>query len=122
MQTYNFLLSETRVRPPSTTHPPQLLDLVEGFARAALGPAAVQRIDASTRSRARYDMIQAFKQPSSPVRLFLMTVRSCGLGTDLPRVDTALLFDSDWHPQLDLQVRLRGGGRMIKGRHEGGLG
>ena len=65
----------------------------------------MQRIDASTRSRARYDMIQAFKQPSSPVRLFLMTVRSCGLGTDLPRIDTALLFDSDWHPQLDLQVR-----------------
>lgn len=82
----------------------QMLDLIEGYSRALLGQPSVQRIDASTRSRARHEAILAFKQGTSPVKLFLMTVRSCGLGTDLPRVDAVILFDSDWHPQLDVQV------------------
>ena len=49
-------------------------------------------------------ILQAFKSFDSPVQLFLMAVRSCGLGTDLPRIDTVVLLDSDWHPLLDLQV------------------
>lgn len=78
-----------------------------------LGASAVQRIDSTTRSRARYAAIQGFKDPASPLLLFLMAVRSCGLGTDLPRVDVVLLLDSDWHPLLDIQVRYNSGFRQL---------
>ena len=102
---FSLLCFSSHLSPcPAIVFPQQLLDLVEGFSRAILGAAAVHRIDASTRSRSRHEAIQAFKQPSSPIKLFLMTVRSCGLGTDLPRIDAVVLFDSDWHPQLDIQV------------------
>lgn len=84
---------------------PQLLDMIEGHACAVLGEGSVQRIDATTPSSERYAAVQAFKADGCPVSLFLMAARSCGLGTDLPRVDTVLLFDSDWHPLLDIQVR-----------------
>lgn len=93
---------------PSPFAMTQVLDLVEKVAHMQLGASAVQRIDSTTRSRARYAAIQGFKDPASPLLLFLMAVRSCGLGTDLPRVDVALLLDSDWHPLLDIQVMHKG--------------
>ena len=83
----------------------QMLDILEAHARSRLGSPAVQRIDTTTPSSVRYAAMQAFKQPNSPVQLFLMTMRSCGLGTDMPRIDVVVLFDSDWRPRLDMQVR-----------------
>ncbi len=31
--------------------------------------------------------------------VLLMNIRSCGLGTNLPSVDTIILYDSDWNPR-----------------------
>ncbi len=86
----------------------QMLDILETHARARLGAPAVQRIDTTTPTSVRYAAVQAFKQSDSPVQLFLMTMRSCGLGTDMPRVNVVVLFDSDWRPRLDMQVRVCG--------------
>jgi SNF2 family DNA or RNA helicase len=36
--------------------------------------------------------------------VFLMTPRSIGLGTELPGLSAAIIFESDWHPRLDLQA------------------
>jgi SNF2 family DNA or RNA helicase len=36
--------------------------------------------------------------------LFLMMPRSIGLGTDLPGISAAIIYESDWHPRLDLQA------------------
>lgn len=34
----------------------------------------------------------------------MQTVNCCGLGTDLPGVTCAVIHDSDWNPQADLQA------------------
>lgn len=38
----------------------------------------------------------------------LMTTRCFGLGTNLPTVRCAVVYDSDWHPRLDMQALRRG--------------
>jgi hypothetical protein len=45
--------------------------------------------------------------------LFLMTPRSIGLGTELPGLSAAIIFESDWHPRLDLQALHRWARRLL---------
>ena len=33
-----------------------------------------------------------------------MDPRSCGLGTDLPSIDTIIIHDSEWNQHADLQA------------------
>lgn len=39
------------------------------------------------------------------ISVFLASTRSGGLGLNLQTADTVILYDSDWNPQWDLQVR-----------------
>lgn len=39
--------------------------------------------------------------------VFLLCTRAGGLGINLTAADTVIIFDSDWNPQNDLQVRSR---------------
>ena len=56
----------------------------------------------------RARMLAEFNAEGSPVFIFLLSTRAGGLGLNLQSADTVLMFDSDWNPQADLQVR-RGG-------------
>jgi SWI/SNF-related matrix-associated actin-dependent regulator of chromatin subfamily A member 5 len=49
--------------------------------------------------------IQQFNRPNSDVLLFLASTRAGALGLNLQTADTVILFDSDWNPQWDMQVR-----------------
>ena len=40
----------------------------------------------------------------------MLTTRAGGLGVNLQTADTAIIYDSDWNPQWDLQARFWGGG------------
>jgi len=36
--------------------------------------------------------------------MYILCTRAGGLGVNLQTADTCILFDSDWNPQMDLQV------------------
>jgi Helicase conserved C-terminal domain len=50
-------------------------------------------------------MLEAFNADGSPHFIFLLSTRAGGLGLNLQTADTVIMFDSDWNPQMDLQVR-----------------
>lgn len=43
-------------------------------------------------------------QPNSDIFMYILCTRAGGLGVNLQTADTCILFDSDWNPQMDLQV------------------
>eukprot|EP01047_Picozoa_sp_COSAG01_P019637 COSAG01_NODE_1097_length_11708_cov_5.617743_6_plen_121_part_00 len=48
-----------------------------------------------------------FNATGSKKFIFLLSTRAGGLGVNLQTADTAILFDSDWNPQVDLQAMAR---------------
>jgi SNF2 family DNA or RNA helicase len=83
------------------------LDTLQSYCAARHGPASFVRVDNSTPAAQRYRAVQRFNAPDAAATgcsLFLATPRSCGLGTDLPGVGAVVLYDSDWHPRLDMQA------------------
>ncbi|KAJ7313086.1 hypothetical protein JRQ81_004354 [Phrynocephalus forsythii] len=64
-----------------------------------------ERIDGRVRGNLRQAAIDRFSKPDSDRFVFLLCTRAGGLGINLTAADTCIIFDSDWNPQNDLQVR-----------------
>jgi SNF2 family DNA or RNA helicase len=62
------------------------------------------RLDGSTNRVQRMINISQFQKPNSKLTVFLSSTRSGGLGLNLQSADTVILYDSDWNPQMDMQV------------------
>lgn len=60
-------------------------------------------------------MIDRFNDPAGSQFLFLLSLRAGGVGLNLQSADTVIMYDTDWNPQIDLQVRWGGGA----GKREG---
>jgi len=82
-----------------------MVDLLDDYCR--LRRFNFLRLTGSTNRVQRMVNLQAFNAPDSKVFIFLMTTRAGGLGINLQTADTAILFDSDWNPQCDLQAMAR---------------
>lgn len=65
------------------------------------------RLDGSTNRVLRNVHIASFNAKESPYFVFLMSTKAGGLGVNLQTADTAILYDSDWNPQGDLQAMAR---------------
>ncbi|KCZ74344.1 hypothetical protein H311_04692, partial [Anncaliia algerae PRA109] len=65
------------------------------------------RIDGSTSSEERINMIEDFNKENSDKFIFLLTTRAGGLGINLATADIVILYDTDWNPQIDLQAQDR---------------
>ena len=63
------------------------------------------RLDGATRGDDRGSLLEKFNRPNSEYFLFLLSTRAGGLGLNLQTADTVIIFDSDWNPHQDMQVR-----------------
>jgi SWI/SNF-related matrix-associated actin-dependent regulator of chromatin subfamily A member 5 len=62
------------------------------------------RIDGNTSSDDRESQIDEYNAENSEKFIFLLSTRAGGLGINLYTADVVVLYDSDWNPQMDLQV------------------
>jgi hypothetical protein len=88
-----------------------MLELIADYARIKYGPSSYELTEPSTPAAARYAAVQRFNGASAAAGeeggkpfLYLITPRSIGLGTQLPGLSAAIVFESDWHPRLDIQA------------------
>jgi ATP-dependent helicase STH1/SNF2 len=82
-----------------------IMDIMEDFLRYR----GIQflRLDGTTKSDDRSDLLREFNAPNSPYFMFLLSTRAGGLGLNLQTADTVIIYDSDWNPHQDLQAQDR---------------
>lgn len=82
-----------------------IMDIMEDFLR--LRNIAFLRLDGTTKSDERSELLFEFNRPDSPYFMFLLSTRAGGLGLNLQTADTVIIYDSDWNPHQDLQAQDR---------------
>ncbi|PWY70223.1 chromatin structure-remodeling complex subunit snf2 [Aspergillus heteromorphus CBS 117.55] len=83
----------------------QIMNIMEDFLR--LRGLKYLRLDGSTKSDDRSDLLKMFNAENSDYFCFLLSTRAGGLGLNLQSADTVIIFDSDWNPHQDLQAQDR---------------
>ena len=83
----------------------QIMNIMEDFLR--LRSIEYLRLDGSTKSDDRSELLTKFNAPGSPYFCFLLSTRAGGLGLNLQTADTVIIYDSDWNPHQDLQAQDR---------------
>jgi chromodomain-helicase-DNA-binding protein 7 len=79
------------------------LDILEDYLIYMKYP--FERIDGRIRGPLRQAAIDRFSKPDSDRFVFLLCTKAGGLGINLTAADTVIIYDSDWNPQNDLQVK-----------------
>lgn len=82
-----------------------IMDIMEDFLRYR--GVQFMRLDGTTKSEDRSDLLKDFNAPDSPYFIFLLSTRAGGLGLNLQTADTVIIYDSDWNPHQDLQAQDR---------------
>ncbi|KAJ5609310.1 hypothetical protein N7528_009877 [Penicillium herquei] len=83
----------------------QIMNIMEDFLR--MRGLKYLRLDGSTKSDDRSDLLKVFNDPNSEYFCFLLSTRAGGLGLNLQTADTVIIYDSDWNPHQDLQAQDR---------------
>ena len=58
----------------------------------------------NTSGEDRESQIEEYNRAGTDKFIFLLSTRAGGLGINLYTADVVVLYDSDWNPQMDLQV------------------
>ncbi|MBE3042582.1 DEAD/DEAH box helicase family protein [Candidatus Bathyarchaeota archaeon] len=82
-----------------------IMDIMEDYLRYR--GTTYLRLDGTTKSEDRSELLRAFNEPNSPYFIFLLSTRAGGLGLNLQTADTVIIYDSDWNPHQDLQAQDR---------------
>jgi len=82
-----------------------IMDIMEDFLRYR--NFQYLRLDGTTKSEDRSELLHDFNRPDSPYFMFLLSTRAGGLGLNLQTADTVIIYDSDWNPHQDLQAQDR---------------
>ncbi|KAI0480562.1 SNF2-family ATP dependent chromatin remodeling factor snf21 [Xylariaceae sp. FL0804] len=82
-----------------------IMDIMEDFLRYR--DIKYMRLDGTTKSEDRSDLLKQFNAPNSEYFIFLLSTRAGGLGLNLQTADTVIIYDSDWNPHQDLQAQDR---------------
>ena len=80
---------------------------VQTFFLQCFNVTKCSRLDGSTKSDDRGNMLDKFNEKNSGIFIFLLSTRAGGLGLNLQAADTVIIFDSDWNPHQDLQAQDR---------------
>lgn len=80
-----------------------VLDLLERFLEGMKLKFA--RLDGGTTQSERQEAIDLFNRKDSPLSCFILSTRAGGVGINLTTADTIVLFDQDFNPMQDMQVR-----------------
>ena len=81
----------------------KMLDILEDFLEYE--QLKYERIDGGITGALRQDAIDRFNTPGAQQFVFLLSTRAGGLGINLATADTVIIYDSDWNPHNDIQVR-----------------
>ncbi|KAG0311783.1 helicase [Dissophora globulifera] len=65
------------------------------------------RLDGSTPTQKRQEMVDKFNAPSCQKFVFLLSAKSGGVGLNLVGASRLVMFDIDWNPSTDLQAMAR---------------
>ncbi|CAF3430093.1 unnamed protein product [Rotaria socialis] len=65
------------------------------------------RLDGTTKADDRCELLKDFNDDNINYFIFLLSTRAGGVGLNLQRADTVILFDSDWNPHQDQQAQDR---------------
>ena len=79
-----------------------VLDIIEDY--LILNGYEYGRIDGSSELADRDETISEFMKEDSQVFILIISTRAGGLGLNLQKADTVIVFDSDWNPQMDIQA------------------
>ncbi|KAK1691456.1 SNF2 family domain-containing protein [Colletotrichum godetiae] len=82
-----------------------IMDIMEDYLRYR--NLKYLRLDGTTKSDERSDLLREFNAPNSDYFMFLLSTRAGGLGLNLQTADTVIIYDSDWNPHQDLQAQDR---------------
>ena len=82
-----------------------VLDLLERYLKGK--EYLYERLDGSIKANERAAAIDRFSNNDFNRFVFLLSTRAGGVGVNLTRADTVIIFDSDWNPQNDLQAQAR---------------
>jgi ATP-dependent helicase STH1/SNF2 len=82
-----------------------IMDIMEDYLRYR--KTEYLRLDGTTKSDERSDLLREFNAPNSKYFMFLLSTRAGGLGLNLQTADTVIIYDSDWNPHQDLQAQDR---------------
>ncbi|CAF3711140.1 unnamed protein product [Adineta steineri] len=65
------------------------------------------RLDGTTKADDRCELLKKFNDENFDCFIFLLSTRAGGVGLNLQKADTVILFDSDWNPHQDQQAQDR---------------